>query len=1067
MSITSSIGLISGIDFGAFIDATLAASSGGKTLLQNRIASLQAQQTAMLDINARLLNLKNSAAAFRNDNVFQSAQAQSTNEDVLTATVGDDAPIGTYQFIVKQLVANSQKLSRAFTDTDFTPAGLSSLSFEFGRGGVRTDTDLEVLNGGLGVDRGSITITDRSGATATVDLVDAVSVNEVVERINAAAINVSASVQGDQFVITDTSGGTGNLTVANAPGDSTATDLGIAGTVAGDTLTGTAVRTIGLLTPLSTLNDGNGVLIRDFVSDLNILARNGQSFDVDLGRIDAPLTDDTLLSDLNNGTGVTLTDLNTDADLRIITRDGNPAFDHNVNLTGVTTIGELKARIFTETDGQVQVDIAASGDRLVLTQLDGTAGEFVVQGAGPNGTQTAEDLGILKETGFPQLSFTGEAIPSSIAEPQVATIGDVIDRINNAENNAGRITAALGDDGVSIKLIDNTGGGGIIEVRSTTGNPYAARDLGLDGAGVAAVEFQGQRLVSALNSVLTRNLNGGAGFDGATTLDVTDRSGATATFNNLDQFDSLSTLVDELNSQATAQGVGLTFSVDGSGTSLLVEDTTGASASNLILTGDAATALGIEADVAEDAVNGTNLQLRYVSESSRLEDLNYGRGVGVGTFRITDGFGISAEINIGNDAGTLYDIIAEINSRGLSINARVNDNGDGLIIEQDPDETETPFVAIKVESVSGTTAADLNIIGEAEDVEGGFIDGTYEQTVALSTSDTLDEVVAKLNDAGLPISAAIINTGSSIAPYRLNISSTIGGSAGELFINSNGVDFGLTTLSRGRDAKVFFGSDTPENAFLITSASNTVEDIVQGLTIDLKRASDEAITITVDRDLETMKEAVNRFITNFNDSIGRINEYDYYNSDTEERGVLLGNSTVATVRSALYRLVNTRAEGVDTQYTLLSQIGIRVGSGGTLSLDDTKFDAALANDFEAVANLFDAYESAAQPAEEIAPGVTVSSGELDVSARGIGQIFDDLLDSLTNSLDGTLTVADQNFETQIGNAESRIEQIDERLEAQRARLEREFIVMEQTLAQLQEQGNSLLSLQSLFTTSSL
>ena len=45
---------------------------------------------------------------------------------------------------------------------------------------------------------------------------------------------------------------------------------------------------------------------------------------------------------------------------------------------------------------------------------------------------------------------------------------------------------------------------------------------------------------------------------------------------------------------------------------------------------------------------------------------------------------------------------------------------------------ENPFVKIKVESVSGTTATDLNIIGEASSVEGGpaggaSIDGSYER----------------------------------------------------------------------------------------------------------------------------------------------------------------------------------------------------------------------------------------------------------------------------------------------------------------------------------------------------
>ncbi|MHC4093735.1 MAG: flagellar cap protein FliD N-terminal domain-containing protein, partial [Planctomycetota bacterium] len=84
-TLTTGIGLISGIDTGALIDALIALASGPKTNLQTRLASLQSQQTALLDINARLLNLKSSSAGLRTNNVFQSALATSSNSEVLTA----------------------------------------------------------------------------------------------------------------------------------------------------------------------------------------------------------------------------------------------------------------------------------------------------------------------------------------------------------------------------------------------------------------------------------------------------------------------------------------------------------------------------------------------------------------------------------------------------------------------------------------------------------------------------------------------------------------------------------------------------------------------------------------------------------------------------------------------------------------------------------------------------------------------------------------------------------------------------------------------------------------------
>ena len=65
---------------------------------------------------------------------------------------------------------------------------------------------------------------------------------------------------------------------------------------------------------------------------------------------------------------------------------------------------------------------------------------------------------------------------------------------------------------------------------------------------------------------------------------------------------------------------------------------------------------------------------------------------------------------------------------------------------------------------------------------------------------------------------------------------------------------------------------------------------------------------------------------------------------------------------------------------------------------------------------------------------------------------------MTNSIDGTVTLADKVFEDQIDLTEKRIERFDERLEAKRVRLERQFVAMETALAVLQGQSNALLSL---------
>lgn len=1205
-SISTGIGLISGIDTASLVDQLIQLESRGKILVEQRVTNLRAQQTALLDINSRLLGFQSAVKIFRSQSIFRKALASSTNEDLLTAGAGPGTAPGTYKFIVQQLVSSSQKLSRGFATRDSTPLGLTSLGFEFGRGSVARDIHLESLNGGNGIDRGRIVVTDGSGGTETIDLTDVTTLDEVLERLNSATgVSVTASVQGDHLTITDDTGGPGTLQVQDASGDTTATDLGIATTdggagdadaAANGVIVGADINRIGLNTALSSLNDGNGVLIRNNVADFRIQTKDGTLIDVDLGRLNAPITDATRLEDLNSGAGITINDDEEEPDIRFIAR--SPALDFEVDLTGVTTVGELRNRIATETNGNIQINII-DGERFQVQNTNAGGAPLKVLGAGANGTETAEDLGILNEAGVSAQTFDGELIENIAVTDPARTIGDVIDRINDAESNldAGlpegrKVTASLSPDGVSLLLTDNTGGGQNFKVLESSANALAVHDLGLYIAQTGGTTRDGDRLIAALGSVMVEHLNGGTGLDvigevplagttlltdlrqgaglttngsaaspdifiqdrdgitytvevdglstvqdlinafntatgGAVTLsingqalraetsttgssnfqiqdlngasvvselgivadltnsggdvvdgvdiqpygptigdsiDITDRNGNNVVVGGLTAFTSLSEIIDQINGDAAAAGVDVTVGLNATGNGLQVTDSSGG-ASNLVVTGNAAIALGLDtaaAGVAQDTVRGSNLQLQYVSEATKLADLNYGRGVGTGGITITDGLGNAATVQIGADAETVFDVITEINaiasSRGVKINARINDNGDGILIESAYDPADTPFVKLRIEAAGGTVAADLNLIGESDTIDNAVIDGSYERVLELNATDTLDDVVQAIIDADIPVNAAVLNTGSPAAPYRLNLTSDIAGASGELLIDTGGADLDFTTLSRGRDAKVFFGGDTPEEGFLITGSSNTIEDIVPGLTIDLRKAGSEAVTVEVQRDVESIVETVGEFVTTFNDVIQRIDALDFYDVENEKRGVLLGDPTVAQVRSLMLSTLTRRVEGVDSQFQLLSQIGIRIGSEGQVEFDEDKFRTAYENDRNAVENLFLALEAESGGTTEIAPGVTVTSTETTTTKRGVVAIFEDLLKRLIDPVDGIVTRADESFKDRIEQFEDRIEVLDERLEERRARLQQQFVQMETALARLQGQSDALASL---------
>jgi flagellar hook-associated protein 2 len=402
-----------------------------------------------------------------------------------------------------------------------------------------------------------------------------------------------------------------------------------------------------------------------------------------------------------------------------------------------------------------------------------------------------------------------------------------------------------------------------------------------------------------------------------------------------------------------------------------------------------------------------------------------------------------------------------INTRGLEIRAEINENGDGLELIDTTSETGSVAVSkMKVEDLSGTVATGLRISGES-DTAGGEIDGSYSINLDIDPTDTMDDLIAKLEEANAPISATVLNTGDGSKPWFLSLTSDITGAAGDLVINTGGVDLGLDQLVKGQDAQAFIGSDDPATGLLVSSSTNEMNGVIEGVSLDLNQAGPDPITVKIERDDDSVVAAVKAFTDAFNEAISRIDEYDSYDSENEVRGPLLGDSTVGLVRNRLFSTLQQKAQDVDGPYQYLSQVGIRLGSSGEIEFDEEKFLTAYQADpggMEALFNTFDSQTTTSEVLGEAYSGITVDVDRTVYVSLGFGDLFDRLLENLTDPTTGTVTLADERFQTQIDSQNDRITQIDQRLEAKREKLQREFLAMETALAQLQGQQGALLSM---------
>ncbi len=662
------------------------------------------------------------------------------------------------------------------------------------------------------------------------------------------------------------------------------------------------------------------------------------------------------------------------------------------------------------------------------------------------------------ENGDPILDDDGDPV-IGVVSGAVSTVGGVIERINTQLSDAGfsEFTASINTATGGIDIVDSSGRDfDIANFSNNSGVVTTAQDLGLVGSYTGGTA-NGSRILAGMNTKLVSSLNGGTGLgtsDGV--LNFVTQDGISAFSTNVSGLDDINDIINKINADS---GGAVTASVNANGTGIQIVDNTTDNGTTFTISGtsgnDTAAALGISGSFTDGVAEGSNLQLAYIGPASLLDELNNGQGIGTGTFEIVDANGIRAEITITNSDKTIADLLKKINtaSPSLEINARVNDNGDGITIE----DTSGAGTTISIDDVSGSVATKLGIVGEATGSGAdNFITGSFEKVVEFDADATLEDIRNAINAANVGVSASIINTGIGSAPFRLNLTSERSGEDGRFLIDTGGFDLGLTTLDEGNDARVFFGSDDPATGVLLTSSTNQLDGIVQGVTIDLLSSSDDSVEISVTTDTAEIESKVSDFIAAFNNVIEGIDFRTRYDEETEERGVLLGDGTLLNLRNSMYSTVRRENEGFTDTFNSLFEVGIKIGSGGKLEFDAEQFREAYAQDPEAVENLFTRQTLDVNDDEN--PNTIDEPFFTELSV--LGQL-EEFAESYVTSIGGVLQNRSDALDAQIKLQEDRIEAIQRGLDNKRIVLQRQFLAMEQAIGAFQTQGSSLAQLASL------
>jgi flagellar hook-associated protein 2 len=291
---------------------------------------------------------------------------------------------------------------------------------------------------------------------------------------------------------------------------------------------------------------------------------------------------------------------------------------------------------------------------------------------------------------------------------------------------------------------------------------------------------------------------------------------------------------------------------------------------------------------------------------------------------------------------------------------------------------------------------------------------TFSKTYTIGKSDDLQDLVDALNDATDAFGAGSRTATASIsADGRLVVTDDLTGDSDlglTIVANNEGggsLDFGDFDISRrGGSTVAIAGQDAEflvDGAF-ITRDSNTVADVIEGVTLELTDVTSSPVNVDVDLNVEGITTGVREFVDAFNALQAFV--ADQASGAGAAEGVLdrplSGDSIVRDMRSAIRAALESTVDAaVGGTFQRLADIGIEVNKDGQYDFDGAVLDAALASDPSAVRRLlgvfgqgsvstldyFDSTE-ATQPGD-YAVEITQLAGRASVVGTGFGGTYSD------------------------------------------------------------------------------
>jgi flagellar hook-associated protein 2 len=332
-------------------------------------------------------------------------------------------------------------------------------------------------------------------------------------------------------------------------------------------------------------------------------------------------------------------------------------------------------------------------------------------------------------------------------------------------------------------------------------------------------------------------------------------------------------------------------------------------------------------------------------------------------------------------------------------------------------------------TASGTYTAltdSVNTSGSSQTLTLTPGNGDPATAITVTAGMTLEQLATAINgSATSPAAASIVQTSPGV--YKLVLTGKETGTTNAFTV---GQSAGLTMTFA--DTQTAINAAFTVNGLAVSSASNTVTDVIDGVTLSLfKKDPSVTATVKVERDITKAKDTVKKFVNAYNDIITFAK--DQAAAAVAGRASIGRDPLLRSLRETLRKASMDDYTGSAT-YTKLAEIGIGFDTTGKMILDDEVFEDQMANSPSEVQNL-------------------LSGPAGDAGAFGA---FKDLIEGYTQS-GGLVAKIRERIDTQTSSMSKRLDSMEEQLELRRRSLQQQYIAADLAMTRLKSQSSALSS----------